>query len=220
MPDSTAVIQVAFEVPQEIATGLSTGELVRYGGVVRDTGGRVVKHLDEITPKPSDDAANAIQQAASNAMNFVKKNKKGTIIVLAVAAIGGIAYKTVKGSQKKALEKLQVEASERFNASLTAYIKALENENLTLTDIEGLQRAIADFEDVAGDGGLTIEMPGGSSLPLSKRWPSIHRRLLGQTIMSRIKRPPLSRTIVLLRFRFSTIACPSRETSSMRLHRF
>lgn len=161
MPDSTAVIQVAFEVPQEIATGLSTGELVRYGGVVRDTGGRVVKHLDEITPKPSDDAANAIQQAASNAMNFVKKNKKGTIIVLAVAAIGGIAYKTVKGSQKKALEKLQVEASERFNASLTAYIKALENENLTLTDIEGLQRAIADFEDVAGDGGLTIEMPGG-----------------------------------------------------------
>lgn len=64
--------QVAFEVPAKIAVKLATGELIQYGGVVRDLSGRIVKHL-----KPANvaDGTNAAKQVAVKALAIARKTR-------------------------------------------------------------------------------------------------------------------------------------------------
>lgn len=110
--------QVAFEVPAEIAVKLAMGELIQYGGVVRDLSGRIVKHL-----KPADvaDSANAAKQVAVRALAVAKENKKlavGALVVAGVAAVGGAAYGVVSHiKHRKALEE-QKGAMDAFNVAL------------------------------------------------------------------------------------------------------
>lgn len=40
--------QILFEIPERIRLGLSTGDLQRFGGVIRDIHGRIVCHLKEV----------------------------------------------------------------------------------------------------------------------------------------------------------------------------
>lgn len=55
-----AVVQDAFFIPDDIATGLATGLYRRSGSVVRYTTepnkGRIVKHLDPVNLKPDGQA--------------------------------------------------------------------------------------------------------------------------------------------------------------------
>jgi hypothetical protein len=39
---------VNFHIPPDIQSGLASGDLIRYGGVVRDGAGQLVKHLKEV----------------------------------------------------------------------------------------------------------------------------------------------------------------------------
>lgn len=84
-----AVVQDAFFIPDDIATGLATGLYRRIGSVVRyATGpnkGRIVKHLDPVNLKAVEQA----QGIGVKTLQFVKQHKKGTIItVVSAAAVG------------------------------------------------------------------------------------------------------------------------------------
>ena len=85
-----AIVQDAYFIPDDIATGLATGIYRRIGSVVRwATGpnkGQIVKHL-----KPIDlPAAEQVQGVGAKALQFVKQHKKGGIIRMCeqVAASG------------------------------------------------------------------------------------------------------------------------------------
>lgn len=84
------VVQDAFYIPDDIATGLATGLYRRIGSVVRyavdPNKGRIVKHLKPIDLKVAEEA----QGIGVKALQFVKEHKKGTIITVAAAAIVGI----------------------------------------------------------------------------------------------------------------------------------
>ena len=74
------VVQDAFYIPDDIATGLATGLYRRIGSVVRyavgPNKGQIVKHLKPIDLKVAEEA----QGIGVKALQFVKEHKKGTII--------------------------------------------------------------------------------------------------------------------------------------------
>lgn len=77
-----AVAQITFEIPLEIQKGIDEGTLIRFGGVVRNQAGQIVRHLMEIPVSKVD--SNAI---GSKIMGFAKRNKYfliGTVIVTAL----------------------------------------------------------------------------------------------------------------------------------------
>lgn len=157
--------QVAFEVPAEIAVKLATGELIQYGGVVRDLSGRIVKHL-----KPADvaDGANAAKQVAVKALAIAKENKKfavGALVVAGVAAVGGTAYGVVSHIKHRKALKEQKGAMDAFNAAFTGYLSALDKGELTVETIDGLETAM---DGLGGEKGFTVEIEGDQFMSLVK----------------------------------------------------
>ena len=130
-----AIVQDAYFIPDDIATGLATGIYRRIGSVVRwATGpnkGQIVKHL-----KPIDlPAAEQVQGVGAKALQFVKQHKKETIIVVASAvAVGAGAWvcNKVKNHEPKVVTE--------FRASLKSYIEMdIDKINNLMSSLEALK---------------------------------------------------------------------------------
>lgn len=157
--------QVTFEVPTEIAAKLATGELVQYGGIVRDLSGHIVKHL-----KPADvaDGANVAKQIAVKALAVAEENKKlavGTLAVAGVAAVGGAAYGVVSHIRRWKAREERKSAMDAFSAALTDYLSALDKGGLTVEKIETLETAM---DELGGEKGFTVEIEGDQFMSLVK----------------------------------------------------
>ena len=137
-----AVVQDAFFIPDDIATGLATGLYRRIGSVVRyATGpnkGRIVKHLDPVNLK-------AVEQARGigvKTLQFVKQHKKGTIItVVSAAAVGTglVIYNKMKNHEPKILMK--------FRVALRAYIEAIRKGNMDIDKINDLMECLGALKE-------------------------------------------------------------------------
>lgn len=137
-----AVVQDAFFIPDDIATGLATGLYRRIGSVVRyatgPNNGRIVKHLDPVNLK-------AVEQARGigvKTLQFVKQHKKGTIItVVSAAAIGTglVIYNKIKNHEPKVLMK--------FRVALRAYIEAIRKGNMDIDKINDLMECLGALKE-------------------------------------------------------------------------
>ena len=65
--DLPAIIQVFYEVPDDILFGLASGEMSRFGSVVRGATA-IAAHLKEVQPPVAEDAS-VIQKIATAARN-------------------------------------------------------------------------------------------------------------------------------------------------------
>ena len=85
-----AIVQDAFYIPDDIATGLATGLYRRIGSVVRyamgPNKGRIVKHLQPIDLK----AAEQAQGLGDKVLQFVQYHKKEVGIAAVGAAFIGV----------------------------------------------------------------------------------------------------------------------------------
>ena len=130
------VIQEAFYIPPDIATGLATGLYRRLGGVVRyATGpnkGQIVKHLDPMDIPKADEAAGLLAKA----VQFAKNNKKAAIIGGAVVVIGGSTalYFGIKNREPAVVKE--------FKKALAEYVEAIRNGEMDLETIETLMTAL------------------------------------------------------------------------------
>ncbi len=136
-----AVIQEAFDIPDDIAIGLATGLYRRFGGVVRyamgENKGQIVKHLKPIDlPKDSEAALSVVEKA----IKFGKEHKKlmvGAMIVASVAAAsGGIYTGVTKHRQSK------------FQKAFRKYIGSIREGNLDVETIEELEKALSNVKSV------------------------------------------------------------------------
>jgi hypothetical protein len=131
------IINVPLDVPDDIFAGLETGELTRYGGVVRDAAGTIVKHLkDGLFSEDSSDKA-----IGGKGSKIVVAG----LAVAAVAAIGVAAYKVVTGRKQGAEAP---ECVRKFTTSLGTYLDAARAGNLGADDIE---MVIADLDAVKAE---------------------------------------------------------------------
>lgn len=148
-----AVVQDAFFIPDDIATGLATGLYRRIGSVVRyATGpnkGRIVKHLDPVNLKPAGQAQGIIVRA----LQFVKQHKKETIITVASAATVGtglVIYNKVKNREPKVLTE--------FRMSLRAYIEAIRKGSMDIDKINDLMKCLSALKEYKDYDKISIQL--------------------------------------------------------------
>lgn len=137
-----AIVQDAFYIPDDIATGLATGLYKRIGSVVRyavgPNRGQIVKHLKPIN-------LNAVEGAhgvGAKTFQFVKQHKKESLIIVAgvtVAGAGAWVYNTIKSREPKVVTD--------FRAALRVYIDAIRQGNMDIYKINNLTMAIEDLKN-------------------------------------------------------------------------
>ena len=136
-----AIIQEAFDIPDDIAIGLASGLYRRIGGVVRyavgEHKGQIVKLLKPV-PLPQDQKA--ALSIAEKALQFGKQHKKlmvGALIVAGAAAIGGGIYGGVKVNKRS-----------KFQKAFKRYIDAIRVGDLNVEIIEELESSLSDMKTV------------------------------------------------------------------------
>lgn len=135
------IVQDAFFIPDDIATGLATGLYRRIGSVVRYAVGsnkdQIVKHLKPIDLKAAEEA----QGLGVKALQFVKQHKKGPIVaVIGAAAVGtGVwVYNKVKNHEPKVVTD--------FRAALRVYIDAIREGNMDIDKIDKLMVRLEELK--------------------------------------------------------------------------
>lgn len=135
------VVQDAFYIPDDIATGLATGLYRRIGSVVRyavgPNKGQIVKHLKPIDLKVAEEA----QGIGVKALQLVKEHKKGTIITVAAAAVvgtGAFVYSKVKNHEPKVVTE--------FRTALRVYIDAIREGNMDIDIINNTMDALEELK--------------------------------------------------------------------------
>ncbi len=132
-----AIVQEAFWIPDDIATGLATGRYRRIGGVVRyATGaskGQIVKHLQPIDLK----AAEQTKKLEPKVVQLFRQNKKTIGIVTICMATAGLCVWTYI-SLKDHEPKVQTE----YRAALKTYIIAVQEGNMDIDKINNLMNKL------------------------------------------------------------------------------
>ncbi|HCG46365.1 hypothetical protein [Corynebacterium flavescens] len=141
-----AIQQTAIEVPAFVQAGICSGELLKNGSVVRDTAGKIIKHLDEVPLDlgQAQELGAAIDVAAKKTLDAAKNN------ALPALVLGGVAFVTVsaavvvtaKAKRAKAA-KIQERAAieDRFNVAATNWIKAASQGSLTTEIVAEMEAA-------------------------------------------------------------------------------
>ena len=91
--------QVTIEIPLNIQKGLDSGIYKRYGSIIRNSSGHIVKHLKEV--KAGEPAQQVVKGLAKNKYVLV------TAIGATVLAVGGVGYYAfISNRYKKIVKKL------------------------------------------------------------------------------------------------------------------
>ncbi|MEU0832892.1 hypothetical protein [Streptomyces sp. NPDC005969] len=142
----------SFYIPPEIEAGLLSGDLIRYGGIVRNQMGQIVKHLKEVRLPVSNEKA--VARVAG-----MLKNPRVLIPTVVVGAVVAGAAVIVAAKKRKQTGKPEVpECVQSYNASLAAYVEAVHEGHLELDIID---RLIADLDAVKAysdeNGSITLD---------------------------------------------------------------
>ena len=135
--------KTALMIPETIEFGLKTGELIQHGSVVRDAAtGNIVKHLAEVTIKPSTNvkAVEVVRLAAGKSPVVA-----GTFGGAALVAVGATA--AIPFMRKRAKEaKIQQRVEDRFTAAATAWFDADSAGAMTTEILSELQKAWDEYD--------------------------------------------------------------------------
>lgn len=145
------IIQPTFDIPPDIEAGLNSGELIRYGGVVRDRMGSIVKHLKEV-PGPANSQETVGRVAASVKRPWVII----TATALSAVAVGVTAI--IAARKREGTGKPEVaECVENYIVSLRAYLEAVREGSL---DVGIIGQLISDLDAVkaySNNGSITVD---------------------------------------------------------------
>lgn len=147
-----ALIQVAYDVPDEIFAGLVTGDLTRFGSVVRDSK-EIIAHLKEVSLPEPDQAADAAGLAAA-----LKSPRVLIGLGVAVVVVAGAGLAIWAANRKKAPAEIEPSRPvDEYNAALADYLESIKEGRLDAETLDRLIAAIDVIRQEAADGSLTIE---------------------------------------------------------------
>ena len=129
-----AIIQVAYEVPDDVVKGLETGTLTRYGSLIRGHTGYKL-HLKEV-PIPNPENITAVKAASASTAasksvfsvvkDIVRKHPVAALVtgvMVGTATVGGIAYVKFNAKKKQTEGKIELpECVKDFNNAFSAYL--------------------------------------------------------------------------------------------------
>lgn len=137
------ISQQTFLIPPEIQAGLAVGDLIQYGGIVRNPAGQIVKHLKGIDLPVNNETA------AAAALKVFKDPKIAAgAVVVAIAAVGtGV----VRAKRKR--RRVAPECVANYNTSLATYLDAVREGQLDAGIIGNLLVALDALEAYSDEGG-------------------------------------------------------------------
>ena len=146
------VIQVHLLVDDAVSKGIESGALSISAGIVRDSTGKIRKHLPTTT--------NEIKEAAKSAKSIIATHKGAAIgIGLGLAAVtlvgGTIIYFANKSKKKKEAE--MTAKSQMFHNAMQRYVIAAQNACVTETEVNALLEVLEDINN-GGDETLTLNI--------------------------------------------------------------
>ena len=149
------VIQVEMEVPEEIYKRITSGDFIRYGGVVRDHAGRIVKHLSEIDVFTNEHTRLAKTVGPSNGFSGIAKIKElvsehkvasAGVGIAAASGIAYLAYKAIKSGQEKETTAISL-SDNSFDEAWKNYIESLNSMRLDEAVLDKLRSIVDDIID-------------------------------------------------------------------------
>ena len=157
-----AIIQVAYEVPDDVVKGLATGALTRYGSLIRGHTGYKL-HLKEVPiPQPENitavEAASASTAASKSAFSVVKdivrKHPVAAVVtgvVVGTATAGGIAYIKFKAKKKQTEGEIELpECVKDFNNAFSAYLDEVRAGTLKESTLDTLIEELNQMKERIG----------------------------------------------------------------------
>ena len=144
------IVQIAFDVPDDIYEGLMNGTLSNFGSVVRDSKG-IVAHLKQ--------ADLPLQEVKEGAKALVKNKKLmivgGAVLLVTGAVAGGV---TIANSvKKKKAEKLTPLVIKEFNTAFGEYLDAIDKSKLDDTVISKLISKIEALQSATEQGEIEMD---------------------------------------------------------------
>lgn len=146
------ITQVAFDIPPAIQKGIDAGTLIRYGGVVRDQAGHIVKHLKEVQVVKSAEnvqkAVPAVQESGNvlgKIVQVAKKNKYAIIGTAVAFVVAGITYVVMKN--KKGEKVIVPKCVADFNSALMTYVDAIRKKKVTEAHIDNVLSALDQIKE-------------------------------------------------------------------------
>ena len=155
-----ALIQVALEVPDDVYIALLNGDLVRRGGVVRDTAGQIVLHLNEVGLQDSETSKAIVRKAIS----LARQNKAiliGIGVAAAASAVGGVIIRAVKSREDKTKPESIKAVESSFNSSMQAYLESVRSGNLSEDALEEIIVQVDAIKDEMDGGSITVDFTDG-----------------------------------------------------------
>ena len=152
-----AIIQVAYGVPDDVYVGLETGELTRFGSVVRGRTGFKM-HLKEVQiPKTENSTTvNAASPTASKSIfsvvkDTVRKHPVAMVViglVVGTATVGGIGYGKYKAKKKQNEGKNELpEYVKDFNNAFRVYLEEVHAGNLNESTLDTLIKYLNQMKE-------------------------------------------------------------------------
>nr|DAH94387.1 MAG TPA: tRNA ribose 2'-O-methyltransferase, aTrm56 [Caudoviricetes sp.] len=144
------IVQIAFDVPDDIYEGLMNGTLSNFGSVVRDSKG-IVAHLKQ--------ADLPLQEVKEGAKALVKNKKLmivgGAVLLVTGAVAGGV---TIANSvKKKKVEKRTPLVIKEFNTAFGEYLDAINKSKLDDTVISNLISKIEALQSATEQGEIEMD---------------------------------------------------------------
>lgn len=140
--------QSIFIIPEELQDGLARGDLVQWGGIIRDKGGHIVKHLKEVQlPKGSESAAVRFASGLKNPRVLIPA------LVVGAATVGGAVF-VASRKHKQAAEPECVHA---YNVALRTYLEAVQGGRLDEDIIERLLAALDEVVAYDENGSIALD---------------------------------------------------------------
>lgn len=128
-----SIEQVAFAVPADVAAGTASGELIRYGGIVRQANGAIYAHLKEVE----------VPRSSGGAVSKILWSTKGRVYFGALLLLGGLSEMAYSVRRRKVGECVG-----RLSLAMQAYVKAVQEQNMNVGVISGLLESLEAVEDL------------------------------------------------------------------------
>lgn len=174
--------KVTLEIPDAILKGIESGELFRWGGVIRDAGGQFVTFLADASAGGAETRAaqGLAARLTDRAAAALKPGSSKEALVLAgsaVVAVSAVAGTLVLVSKIRSGKSAVPERVAAYNDSLVSYLKAA---NMGVLDAHGVGRLLADLDAVVSHvdaGGRRIKVDF-----TAKRSKTLHSLVLAYTV--------------------------------------
>lgn len=146
------VIQVPMDISEKAIQGILTGNMIRTGGVVRNSTGQIVEHLRDVSESKS-----GKEGVIRSVLKSASKNKSTVAVGIAtVAVIGSVAFWSVSKIRKNKTDETSL--NEDLSKAINEYMSLAVQGKLNINAISNLKNILEEVRKLDGSSKIIISV--------------------------------------------------------------